>query len=73
MLIVGHTDNKGKLDYNQGLSSRRAKAVVDALAKSYGVPAGQMTAVGVGPAAPVASNDSEDGQAKNRRVELVKM
>ncbi len=73
VLIVGHTDNKGKLDYNQSLSSRRAKAVVDTLAKSYAVPAGQMTAVGVGPAAPVASNDSEDGQAKNRRVELVKM
>lgn len=73
VLIVGHTDNKGQLAYNQGLSGKRAKAVVDTLTKSYGVPAGQMTAVGVGPAAPVASNDTEEGQAKNRRVELVKM
>jgi OmpA-OmpF porin, OOP family len=46
---------------------------VDALVKSYGIPAARMTAVGVGPATPLASNDSEEGQAKNRRVELVKM
>jgi OOP family OmpA-OmpF porin len=43
------------------------------LVKSYGIPAAQMTAVGIGPAAPLASNDSEEGRAKNRRVELVKM
>jgi len=73
VLIVGHTDNKGKLAYNQTLSQKRAKAVVDLLVKSYGIPAAQMTAVGIGPAAPLASNDSEEGQAKNRRVELVKM
>jgi OOP family OmpA-OmpF porin len=73
VLIVGHTDNKGKLAYNQTLSLKRAKAVVDALAKSYGIPAARMTAVGVGPAAPLASNDTEEGQAKNRRVELVQM
>jgi outer membrane protein OmpA-like peptidoglycan-associated protein len=73
VLIVGHTDNKGKLAYNQSLSLKRAKAVVDALVKTYGIPAARMTAVGVGPAAPLASNDSEEGQAKNRRVELVKM
>jgi len=73
VLIVGHTDNKGKLAYNQSLSLRRARAVVDALVKTYGIPATRMTAVGVGPAAPLASNDSEEGQAKNRRVELVKM
>jgi OOP family OmpA-OmpF porin len=73
VLIVGHTDNKGKLAYNQTLSLSRAKAVVAMLVKSYGIPAAQMTAVGVGPAAPLASNDSDEGQAKNRRVELVKM
>jgi outer membrane protein OmpA-like peptidoglycan-associated protein len=73
VLIVGHTDNKGQLPYNQGLSSKRAAAVVQALVKTYAIPAGQMTAVGVGPAAPVATNDTEAGQAKNRRVELVKM
>jgi outer membrane protein OmpA-like peptidoglycan-associated protein/opacity protein-like surface antigen len=73
VLIVGHTDNKGQLGYNQTLSSKRAASVVAKLAKDYGIPAGQMTAVGVGPAAPVATNDTEAGQAKNRRVELVKM
>lgn len=73
VLIVGHTDNKGQLAYNQGLSGRRAKAVVDALVKDYKIPAAQMTSVGIGPAAPVATNDTEEGQAKNRRVELVKM
>ena len=73
VLIVGHTDNKGKLAYNQTLSLNRAKAVVAMLVKTYGIPAAQMTAVGIGPAAPLASNDSEEGQAKNRRVELVKM
>jgi outer membrane protein OmpA-like peptidoglycan-associated protein len=73
VLIVGHTDNKGQLGYNQTLSSKRAAAVVAKIAKDYGVPAAQMTAVGVGPAAPVATNDTDAGQAKNRRVELVKM
>ncbi len=73
VLIVGHTDNKGLLGYNQALSAKRAAAVVAALVKTYAVPAAQMTAVGVGPAAPVATNDTEAGQAKNRRVELVKM
>ena len=73
VLIVGHTDNKGQLGYNQGLSQKRAAAVVATLVKDYGVAAGQMTPVGVGPAAPIASNDNDAGQAKNRRVELVKM
>lgn len=73
VLIVGHTDNQGQLAYNQGLSQRRALAVVNMLTKSYAIPAGRMTPVGVGPAAPIASNDTPDGQAKNRRVELVKM
>jgi outer membrane protein OmpA-like peptidoglycan-associated protein len=73
VLIVGHTDNKGQLGYNQTLSSKRAQSVVAKLAKDYGIPVGQMTAVGVGPAAPVATNDTDAGQAKNRRVELVKM
>jgi OOP family OmpA-OmpF porin len=72
VLIVGHTDNAGDLAYNQGLSERRAKAVVDALATKHGIARDRLTAVGAGMAAPVASNDSEAGRAKNRRVELVK-
>ncbi len=50
---------------------RRAEAVLAALTTKYAVPAG-LRAYGSGPYAPVASNDSEDGRAKNRRVELVK-
>ncbi len=71
VLIVGHTDNKGALDYNQSLSARRAQSVVDALSGSYGIDAARMTPVGVGMAAPVATNRTEDGRAANRRVELV--
>lgn len=69
--IVGHTDNQGALDYNVGLSQRRAEAVVRALSGQYGIAAARMTARGLGPLAPVTSNATEDGRAKNRRVELV--
>lgn len=72
VLIVGHTDNVGALDYNRSLSERRAQAVVDALVKQHKVARDRLTAVGVGMAAPIASNDGEAGRAKNRRVELVK-
>ena len=72
VFIVGHTDNKGTLAYNTDLSQRRAEAVAKALAAKYGIAADRMVAKGVGPLSPLAPNDSEDGQAKNRRVELVK-
>lgn len=70
--IVGHTDNTGAYEHNMKLSQERARSVVAALVSNHGVAAARLTAVGVGPVAPVASNDSEDGRAKNRRVELVK-
>lgn len=69
--VIGHTDNKGTLDYNVKLSNQRADAVVKALAARYGIDAKRLTARGLGPLAPVATNRTEDGQAKNRRVELV--
>jgi outer membrane protein OmpA-like peptidoglycan-associated protein len=69
--IVGHTDNQGKLDYNLGLSQRRAEAVAKALSTSHGVAAARLTAKGAGPLAPLASNRDEAGKAKNRRVEMV--
>ena len=72
VFIVGHTDNKGALAYNTDLSQRRAEAVARALATKYGIAADRLVAKGVGPLSPLAPNDSEDGQAKNRRVELVK-
>ncbi len=70
--VVGHTDGVGTLDVNLRLSKARAEAVVKALETGYGIPAARLTSYGVGPLAPVASNDTEDGRARNRRVELVK-
>lgn len=69
--VVGHTDNKGALEYNEALSKRRAMAVVSKLSTNYGIASDRLIPVGVGPAAPVASNKTEEGQALNRRVELV--
>jgi OmpA-OmpF porin, OOP family len=68
--VVGHTDNKGEVDYNVKLASARADAVVAALVKA-GISSNMLLAKGVGPFAPIASNATEEGQAKNRRVELV--
>ncbi|MDD5394576.1 MAG: OmpA family protein [Thiothrix sp.] len=72
VVVAGHTDNQGEIAYNLDLSKRRAESVVQALGKDYGVDAKRLTAQGVGMAAPVASNDAEEGRAKNRRVEIVK-
>ena len=67
--IVGHTDNVGSASYNQGLSERRANSVQVFLV-SQGVKAGRLKTVGMSFDDPVASNDSEEGRAMNRRVEL---
>jgi outer membrane protein OmpA-like peptidoglycan-associated protein len=72
LYVVGHTDNVGTLASNMDLSKRRGDAVVKVLATKYEIAAARLSAQGDGPTAPVASNDSEDGRAKNRRVELVK-
>ena len=72
LAITGHTDNQGSADYNQKLSQRRADAIVAALTGSYAIAANRLSAQGLGPSAPVASNDTDEGRAKNRRVELVK-
>lgn len=72
LIVAGHTDAKGSFDYNLDLSERRAAAVVAALTGNYGIPATRLKPFGVGMAAPVASNDTEAGRSKNRRVELVK-
>lgn len=68
--VVGHTDNTGDYNYNVRLSERRAKAFANALINN-GVAANRLTAVGVGPQSPVATNDTAEGRARNRRVELV--
>jgi OOP family OmpA-OmpF porin len=72
LYVVGHTDNVGKIDYNMELSRARADAVKKALETSYGVTQNRLDSYGVGPLAPVASNETEEGRALNRRVELVK-
>jgi len=68
--VAGHTDSMGSESYNQGLSERRANAVRDYLA-SKGVKASRLTAKGYGESRPVASNDTKEGRAENRRVELI--
>ena len=70
--IVGHTDMTGDLEHNLDLSNRRAAAVIDALVADHGISRDRLTPRGVGPLAPVASNETEAGRALNRRVELVK-
>ena len=70
--VVGHSDDQGKPDYNLDLSRRRAEAVMRELTTRYGIAASRLDSFGCGPYAPVASNGSEEGRARNRRVELVK-
>lgn len=68
--VAGHTDSIGSEEYNQGLSERRANAVKDYLV-AQGVTATRLTARGYGELRPIASNDTEEGRAENRRVELI--
>jgi len=72
LYVVGHTDNTGIFESNMKLSQDRATAVVNALVNGHGVNASRLKACGDGPSAPVATNDTEEGRALNRRVELVK-
>jgi OOP family OmpA-OmpF porin len=67
--ISGHTDSAGGDDTNMELSRQRAEAVADYLAKA-GITAERMTAVGYGKMHPIASNDTEEGRAQNRRIEF---
>lgn len=71
VLLVGHTDNSGDYQHNVELSLKRAESVVVKLVADYGLNPYQVTAVGVGMASPVATNNDEAGKALNRRVELV--
>jgi outer membrane protein OmpA-like peptidoglycan-associated protein len=68
--VVGHTDNQGKAEYNLDLSRRRAGNVVRELVR-MGIAGNRLDSFGCGLYSPVASNGTEDGRAKNRRVELV--
>jgi outer membrane protein OmpA-like peptidoglycan-associated protein len=71
LLVVGHTDNVGTFEFNEDLSQRRAASVVQMLTSKFTVGAKRLTPFGVSFASPVASNKTEEGRAKNRRVQLV--
>jgi OmpA-OmpF porin, OOP family len=72
LAVEGHTDNIGTPSYNKQLSDARAKSVVLALT-AQGIEARRLKAVGYGQDKPIADNSNDDGRAKNRRVELVKL
>jgi outer membrane protein OmpA-like peptidoglycan-associated protein len=67
--VAGHTDSVGSDAYNQSLSERRANSVADYLS-NHGMSRTRMVTVGAGEGHPVASNDTEEGRAENRRVEI---
>lgn len=69
---VVHTDNVGQQMMNIDLSRKRAAAVVAVLTGKHNIDADRLRPEGLGPLAPVASSDTEEGRSKNRRVELVK-
>lgn len=69
--VQGHTDNTGSAATNQTLSEQRAQAIVDKLVE-LGVDKKRLTAVGKGQTSPIADNSTEEGKAKNRRVEFIK-
>ena len=69
--LVGHTDASGGLAGNTALSRARAASVRERLIAEYAVPAAQITAEGVGYLAPRATNQTEEGRARNRRVEVI--
>jgi OmpA-OmpF porin, OOP family len=68
--IAGHTDADGESGFNQTLSEKRAQAVTDYLVKA-GLPANRFTPTGYGSTQPVASNDTDEGKAQNRRIDFV--
>ena len=66
--IEAHTDSRGPEAYNMGLSQRRAESVIRVLTERFNVPAGRLVARGYGESNPIASNDTDEGRAANRRV-----
>lgn len=70
-VIVGHTDSDGLFQSNIILSKQRANEVVNVLVSKYSISPQQISFYGVGSVSPVTSNNTEQGKAKNRRIELV--
>jgi len=72
IIVAGHTDSKGPAEYNQKLSAKRAKAVVDYLISHHEIPPHRLGIRAYGEGKPIASNDSEEGRSLNRRVEFIR-
>jgi len=68
--IEGHTDSRGSAQLNLRLSQERADAVLEHLQQEQGIPAARLRAIGLGPSRPIASNDTSEGQARNRRIDV---
>lgn len=68
--IAAHTDNIGSFEYNMKLSRKRAQSIMDYMV-SRGIPKDRLKAVGYGESRPIASNQTESGRQKNRRVEFI--
>lgn len=71
VLVIGHTDNQGDIEYNQNLSESRAHEVHSYLKKKVNVEKINLEAKGYGQTKPMASNETEEGREKNRRVEII--
>jgi OOP family OmpA-OmpF porin len=69
-VVEGHTDSIGSDAYNMKLSQQRAQSVVHYLTKKFDIDPDRLQAVGVGKASPIASNDTDEGRQKNRRVQI---
>lgn len=73
LLVEGHTDDEGGFRHNMELSRERAAAVKTYLVEEHGLDAARLESIGLGPTQPATSNDTEDGRAGIRRVELVRI
>jgi outer membrane protein OmpA-like peptidoglycan-associated protein len=73
VIIAGHTDSKGSIGYNQVLSENRAKAVTNYLLTHHGIMSKRIIFKGYGETKPIASNETNDGRFRNRRVEFIRV
>lgn len=73
LVICGHTDADGSDSYNMTLSRKRAERIKQILVSEYGIPESTLTVEAYGKTKPIASNATEEGKAKNRRVEIVRL
>jgi len=73
LVIAGHTDSVGSDEYNLKLSERRAKAVKNFLVSQYQIDSNRLIVIGYGERVPIASNDTNEGRAKNRRIEFIRI